>query len=111
MKMIKKGNANVDGEAYRQWIVGAFMPNGELNKTDDVEIKWGTPSKGFARDWVAADKSTTISILVSGRFVIEFRDEKAELQNQGDYVIWGPGTDHRAEALEDSVIVTVRWPS
>jgi quercetin dioxygenase-like cupin family protein len=109
--MIKKGNANIDGEAYRQWIVGTFMPDGELNKTDNVEIKWGTSRKGFTRDWVAAGKSTTISILVSGKFVIEFHDEKAELQNQGDYVMWGPGTYHRSEALEDSVIVTVRWSS
>jgi hypothetical protein len=25
--------------------------------------------------------------------------------------MWGPGVDHSWEALEDSVVLTVRWPS
>ena len=30
---------------------------------------------------------------------------------QGDYAVWGPGIDHSWEALADSVVITVRWPS
>jgi len=43
--------------------------------------------------------------------LFEFPDEKVELNHQGDYVMWGIGVDHRWEALEDTVIITVRWPS
>jgi hypothetical protein len=32
-------------------------------------------------------------------------------QREGDYVAWSPGVDHRGKAIEDAVILTVRWPS
>ncbi|GAA2918135.1 hypothetical protein GCM10011428_37800 [Streptomyces violaceus] len=33
------------------------------------------------------------------------------LEKQGDYMVWGPGIDHSWQAEDDSVVVTVRWPS
>jgi quercetin dioxygenase-like cupin family protein len=33
------------------------------------------------------------------------------LQRQGDYVVWGKGTDHSWQAEDDSTVITVRWPS
>ncbi|SOD71201.1 hypothetical protein SAMN05892883_0766 [Jatrophihabitans sp. GAS493] len=33
------------------------------------------------------------------------------LARQGDYATWGPGIDHSWQAEEDTVVVTVRWPS
>jgi quercetin dioxygenase-like cupin family protein len=33
------------------------------------------------------------------------------LERQGDYVVWGPGVDHSWRAEEESVVLTVRWPS
>jgi len=29
--------------------------------------------------------------------------------NEGDYVFWAPDIDHKVEALEDSVILNIRW--
>jgi quercetin dioxygenase-like cupin family protein len=33
------------------------------------------------------------------------------LTRPGDYVLWGPGVDHSWLAEQESVVVTVRWPS
>ncbi|WP_374005171.1 hypothetical protein [Streptomyces ipomoeae] len=33
------------------------------------------------------------------------------LERQGDYVVWGRGVDHSWVAEEESVVLTVRWPS
>ncbi|GAB0494382.1 hypothetical protein MMPV_005675 [Pyropia vietnamensis] len=34
-----------------------------------------------------------------------------DLVNEGDYVLWAPGVAHTWVAVEDSAVVTVRWPS
>jgi quercetin dioxygenase-like cupin family protein len=112
MNSIHKGNAIVDGRLTREWIVGHFMPEGDIRNTSAVEIKWGNLKKGDRRtEWVTGEHRTAIAILISGKQLFEFPDEKVELNHQGDYVMWGIGVDHRWEALEDTVIITVRWPS
>jgi quercetin dioxygenase-like cupin family protein len=50
-------------------------------------------------------------ILVSGRIRIDVSVGTFLLARQGDYLVWGPGIDHSWRAEEDSVAVTVRWPS
>ena len=35
------GNAASDGADRRGWLVGHFLPEGELRKSHDVEVKWG----------------------------------------------------------------------
>jgi hypothetical protein len=42
---------------------------------------------------------------------MEFPDRTVLLAEQGDYVVWSRGTDHSWLAEEDSVVLTVRWPS
>jgi mannose-6-phosphate isomerase-like protein (cupin superfamily) len=78
------------------------MPN-------DVEIKWAVHKKGAARDWVTDERRTTVCMVVSGVGRIQFRDRDAVLNKPGDYVMWGPGTDHRRIADQDCTTVTVRW--
>jgi hypothetical protein len=51
------------------------------------------------------------SFPVSGQFRIELSTGTFALKDQGDYAIWGPGIDHSWQAEEDSIIITVRWPS
>lgn len=112
MQNIYTGNANTDGTFTRQWIVGRFMPDNDIRHTDDLEIKWGNHPQGDARDeWVTGETRTTVCILVSGSFILEFPNQQVKLQTQGDYVMWAEGTGHRWHAEEDSVIVTIRWPS
>jgi hypothetical protein len=94
-------------------LIGHFVPStGGLRHSDDIEIKWGVHPKGAGDDqWTVNRVATSISILVSGvdRITLPHRD--FTLSNPGDYLIWGPGMPHRWQAVEDSVVITVRWPS
>ena len=112
MNKIITGNAAIDGRKTRSWIVGYFMPDDDIRRTNDVEIKWVVLKKGDSRqEWVTAEHRTTIVILVSGKHTVDFKDSKATLSVSGDYVMWGHGTSHKWHTDEDSVIITVRWPS
>jgi hypothetical protein len=59
--------------------------------------------------------ATTISILVSGLFVTRLKIcdvlREVTLANPGDYIAFAPGIDHSWEALEDSVMISIRFPS
>lgn len=107
------GNAADDGAERRGWILGHFMdPSAGERSTDTLEVKWGIHKAGEQRtEWVTGDKRTTLVLLVQGRFHVKFRDGDVPLIRQGDYLVWGPGTDHSWKAITDSVVVTVRWPS
>lgn len=50
-------------------------------------------------------------VLISGRFRMEFPGRSVLLEEQGDYVVWGQGVDHSWTAEDDSVVLTLRWPS
>jgi quercetin dioxygenase-like cupin family protein len=105
------GNAAYDGEQHRGWIVGHFM-DGDVRRTEGVEIKWGVHPGGEERaDWQGDESRTTVLLLVKGRFGVELSVGSFVLEREGDYAVWGPGIGHSWRAEEDSVVVTVRWPS
>lgn len=107
----RAGNASQDGSSNRGWFIGSFIGD-ELRGTDDVELKWGDHARGERRaSWAEGDARTSVTVLVSGRFRIELTDDSVVLERPGDYLIWGPGAGHTWEAEEDSVVLTVRWPS
>ncbi len=107
------GNAQHDGRSFHDWLVGHFVPEAEgLRHSGDIEIKWGIHPKGAGDEhWTVNRVATSISILVSGLDEIELPHRSFTLEHPGDYLIWGPGIPHRWRALEDSVVITVRWPS
>jgi quercetin dioxygenase-like cupin family protein len=108
------GNAADDGVGNGGWILGHFMDPvaSPALVCDVVEIKWGFHPAGQTRsEWTENDGRTAASFLISGRFHLELTVGTVTLCRQGDYVVWGPGTDHSWWAEEDSVILTVRWPS
>lgn len=111
-----RGNAVADG--IRGWFVGQFVPQHEgLRHQDAVEIKWGVHPKGESRAprWARCNSATTVSILVEGTFRLAVRGgdtfEETVLEAPGDYVIIAPGLEHSWEALSDSVVLSVRFPS
>ena len=57
------------------------------------------------------EKRTALLVLISGRFRMEFPEGDVLLTEQGDYVVWGRGVDHSWHAEEESVVMTIRWPS
>ncbi len=106
------GNAGADAPMDRGWLLGHFKPEDDPRHSTDVEIKWGTHPPGDERaEWAVGEKRTALLVLISGRFRLKFPTGDVVLHEQGDYVLWGPGTDHSWVAEEESVVMTVRWPS
>ena len=107
------GNAEVDGRDTRGWILGHFLDESAgVRSSKDVEIKWGIHPVGDKRpEWTADDKRTALVVLITGKFRIDLTETSVTLEKQGDYLTWGPGIDHSWEALTESIVLTVRWPS
>jgi quercetin dioxygenase-like cupin family protein len=108
------GNAAEDSVPNRGWLLGHFVdPNvGGIRSNKDVEVKWGVHPTGDKRpEWTSDDQRTTLVLLVQGEFRLDLSEGSKVLTKQGDYAMWGPGIDHSWEALADSVVITVRWPS
>jgi hypothetical protein len=108
---IYTGSAPKDAHDNRGWLLGHFMPAGDIRHSTDVEIKWGVHARGDRRaQWVTGEIRTAVIVLVSGRFRIEFPEQSVVLAERGDYVVF-KGVDHSWFAEEESVIVGIRWPS
>lgn len=108
---IQTGNATLDSADTRGWLIGTFI-EGQfgLRHTDNVALKWDVLKAGDARDeWATDNTQTTIGVLIQGKFTMEFRDQSITFDTPGDYVMWGPGVDHKWYAPEDAILLTVRW--
>ncbi len=107
------GNAAVDGSPYRGWLVGHFAGEaGSPTCTEAVEVKWGVHPAGERRSSPAANATaTTLSVLVRGRFRLRFPNRIVVLEREGDYALWALGVAHDWLAEDESVVLTVRWPS
>jgi hypothetical protein len=108
-----RGNAVEDGHETRGWFLGHFIdPAKGVRSSKDVEVKWGVhPAGEKRREWTADDQRTSLVLMVQGNFRIDLTGSSVALTRQGDYVVWGPGIDHTWEAISDSVVITIRWPS
>jgi hypothetical protein len=112
------GNAAVDQVRGTGWFVGQFIPPdwGPRHQTD-VELKWAMHADGERRRHGAEanGNATTISVLIHGAlraiFHIDGAPRVVTLKNEGDYVIFGPDVVHSWEALGDTVVLSVRFPS
>jgi uncharacterized RmlC-like cupin family protein len=107
------GNAQKEGTKRWGWFIGHFItPDNDPRSTSDLEVKWGIHQAGDARrEWATNAEATTLSILISGQFRVQFPESEIVLSAQGDYVLWCPGVPHIWVAESDSTILTVRWPS
>src|SRR5580698_3930619 len=105
------GNAGVDAGTHRGWLLGHFLPPGDVRHSADLEIKWGIHPAGDHRAQpVTGERRTAMHVLISGRFRIDFPARTVLLAEPGDYIVQS-GLDHDWHAEEDSVVLTVRWPS
>ena len=114
-RLVEVGNAADQGSARNGWFIGHFIDRAlGLRHSGEIEVKWGTHRAGESKsNYGANDRAKTLSILISGRFVLEFPDsgEIVHLEQPGDFALWPPGPRHRWTVIEDAVILTVRWPS
>ena len=111
------GNAAADQVRGSGWFVGQFVPaEFGLRRQTDVELKWGIHPDGEKRSqpW-ATRNGTTISVLIEGSLRVTFHfdgtEEVITLRTKGDYVVFGPEVVHGWEAVGDTIVLTVRFPS
>lgn len=106
------GNAAVDGKAHGGWWVGHFIDGADMRRSSAVETKWVSHAGGKRHDGFATNAvGTSMAVLISGKHRVEFERSYVVLQTAGDYVMWGPGVAHSWTALQDSTILSIRWPS
>jgi len=112
MGEITSGNVK-DITGNRGWFIGNFIEDEKFN-SDEFEVKWASCRKGWTKGSVEASMNAkTMCILISGKFLFKFPEEnkKRIIDKEGDFVFWSPGTWYESEALEDSVLLVIRWPS
>jgi hypothetical protein len=111
------GNAKVDQAPGAGWFVGQFIPaEFGLRHQTDVELKWGVHPDGEKRPQPWANQNgTTISVLIEGSLKITFYvdggQKEVMLRTKGDYVAFGPEVVHSWEAVGDTIVLSVRFPS
>lgn len=109
------GNAATDGQPSAGWWIGHFAPHSSLRHVHDVETKWAVHRAGKRHDggkFALNSLATSMAVLVSGRHRVDFANGMSvTLATPGDYVVWGPGVAHSWQALHDSTILCIRWPS
>ncbi len=114
-RRVYTGNAIHEGK--KGWFVGQFNPpdRGLVHQTS-LELKWGQHQKGEKRLAFSEYKTaTTFSILISGIFktkmMIDGSLTEITLRTPGDYLAFGPLVSHCWEAVEDCVVLSIRFPS
>ena len=107
------GNAADASRNTRGWFVGHFMPGADHPlRSADVELKWYTHAKGETRaEWAPGNPVRTLNVLIRGKFVLRFRERDVVLAEEGDFVLFGPDVPHSFRSDEESLVLTVRWPS
>lgn len=111
------GNATLDSVRGTGWFVGQFVPpSSGLRHQTGVELKWGIHKRGESRPGgFSSHSTTTISLLIDGVLVTTLRIGETSysitMRVPGDYVIYGPSVSHNWEALADSIVLSVRFPS
>jgi len=112
---IKSGNLDNQGDLEKRgWFIGHFMGKDSPFLSDNFEIRWAVHPKGEKKSTVAAQKiAKTVSILIKGKMILIFPEDNKEvvLSKEGDYAFWDAKIYHTSEVLEDSTILTIRWPS
>ena len=113
LSMILCGNAFADDAPHHGWFIGRFLniPH-DLRSSNEIEVKWSTHHAGTQkRFWGMSEEATTLCVLIKGQVSIEFPGKKCTLSQEGDYAIWSAGVPHRWVVVQESLVLTVRWPS
>jgi hypothetical protein len=111
------GNATADQVRSSGWFIGQFVPPElGLRSQTEVELKWGVHPDGDRRPSPWANRNgTTISVLIEGvlrvTFHVDGTQKEVTLKTKGDYVVFGPEVVHSWEAIGDTIVLSVRFPS
>jgi hypothetical protein len=107
------GNAFADGAPHQGWFIGRFLESPhDLRASHAVEIKWSMHPAGTQKQfWGVSEAATTLCVLIKGQVSLQFPGREYILSQEGDYAIWSAGVPHRWAMVEESLVLTVRWPS
>ena len=111
--MVWCGNALVEGAPHHGWFIGHFLeiPH-DLRSSHAVEIKWSTHLAGTQKQSCGvSEEATTLCVLIKGQVSLQFPGRECILSQEGDYAIWPAGVPHRWVVVQESLVLTVRWPS
>lgn len=117
MRGVTTGNAELVGAARGGWILGHFVDEEPSRRHRDVEVSWCPHHKGACNQHgaVANRAAHTLTILIYGRFRLTFASDgkvgSVLLSAPGDFALWVPGVAHDWLAEEETLLVSVRWPS
>lgn len=112
------GNADADAHENREWLVGHFKAPDDIRHDADAEVKVSRHQPGDERPngWATGEQRRTYFMLVAGgpfevtlRRAGETGGKTEVLAKLGDYLVWGPGTDHVWRAVGASQVATFRW--
>lgn len=98
------------------WFAGHFIKEDSLRRTELFGCKWGVHQPAEGEQFKTAEKGLlTMSVLIKGSMKYWMRVTGTEnwtekiLDQQGDFIIWNEGIDHKYLALEDdTTFMTVR---
>ena len=86
------------------WFIGDFLPSVFQNKAFEIGIKYY--QAGDRGPHHVHRQATEVTALVQGR--VRMMDQEL---SQGDIIVLEPGEASGFEALEDSALVVVKYPS
>ncbi|MBU1104384.1 hypothetical protein KJ664_00600 [Patescibacteria group bacterium] len=118
--MIKTGNISDINKKHKDWFLGTFVEEETFNTkgSNDFEVKWSKRKKGYfhpPKEKIVANKTCqSMAICVYGKFLYSFIQDSDTyqeyiLKKEGDFIYWTPDINHKVEAFEDSLILTIRW--
>ncbi|MBT6401494.1 hypothetical protein HN803_01190 [candidate division WWE3 bacterium] len=97
------------------WFMGSFVDEETPFHSKDFELKLGTHPKGEVRESTspAGNTQETLCIIIEGAFKIVFHDDNREVivDKPYQYFYFSPSAPHTTTALEESKLLTIRWPS
>ncbi len=102
---------NIKHPKRKDWILGDFVKESELRKTDKCEVKWSNFHKGEKKisSVNSNEKERTLAILISGKCKIKFSDGREYvLSKPGDYIVHKT-MPHCTEVIEQSRMLAIRW--
>lgn len=114
MEKIVTGNFEELAPEHRGWVWGHFMDPNTVMHSNVFEIKWAKHKKGETKEMIGTNQvAKTLQILIYGKFKLIFTEENREVISEkiGDFVYFEPNNSRTWEALEDSLLISIHWPS
>lgn len=110
----KTGSILPHTQKFGGWFFGHFNDDDPYLKNNDFALKWSKREKGYFCDFkkIPDNDQRTVTILIYGKVELTYENgNKFVLEKEGDFVYSRPRKPHQVKALEDTLMLNIRWPS